>query len=93
MAGTASSRKPSRSMIRAPSAGDRDLADVVEERRVAQEVELGLRELELAADCQRQLLHTPRVPRRRRVPGVDRRRERLHRGRGPFLQQAIRLFE
>ena len=58
--------------------GDRELADVVEERRVAEHLELRLREAELAADRERELLHAPRVPGRVRVARVDGRRERLH---------------
>src|SRR5206468_1776585 len=40
---------------------NRQLADVVEERRVAEQVELRLREAELAADRERELLDTARV--------------------------------
>src|SRR5437763_4594877 len=38
--------------------GDRELADVMEERRVPEQIELRLREAELAADRERELLHS-----------------------------------
>ena len=63
------------------ASGTAELADVVEERRVAEQVELGLRQPELAADRERELLHAARVAGRVRVARVDRRREALHRGR------------
>ena len=72
---------------------DRELADVVEERRVAELVEVGLRELELAADRERELLDAARVAGRVGVAGVDGRREGLHRGRRAVLQQPVRALE
>ena len=112
IAGTASWRKPRRSMIRAPSSAwrcmsahsspsrlrrlqedrirDRKLADVVEERRVPEQVELGLREPELAADRERELLHASRVAGGVRVARVDGGRQRLHR-RGRALARAACL--
>ena len=73
--------------------GDGELADVVEQRRVAEEVELRLREAQLAADREGELLHAPRVAGRVGVAGVDRRREALHRRRRALLQEAVRLLE
>ena len=73
--------------------GIAELADVVEERRVAEQVELGLREAELAADRERELLHAARVAGRVGVARVDRRREALHRRRRALLQQPVRLLE
>ena len=68
---------------------DCQLADVVEERRVAEQVELGLGKIELAADRERELLHAPRVAGGVRVAdhggvpdraaGRGRRLDRLHR--------------
>ena len=72
---------------------NRELADVVEERRVAEQVELGVREAELAADRQRELLDAARVARGVRVACVDGRREALHRRRRALLQQPVRLLE
>ena len=72
---------------------DRELADVVEERRVAEQVELRLREAELAADRERELLHAPRVAGGVRVARVDRRREGLHRRGRALAQQPVRLLE
>ena len=73
--------------------GDRELADVVEERRVAEQVELRLREAELAADRERELLHAARVAGRVGVARVDRRREALHRRGRALLEQPVRLLE
>ena len=73
--------------------GDRELADVVEERRVAEQVELGLRKPQLAADRERELLHAPRMAGRVRVARVDGRREALHRGRRALVQQPVGLLE
>ena len=72
---------------------DRELADVVEERRVAEQVELGLREAELAADRQRELLHAARVAGGVGVARVDGRREALHRRGRALLEQPVRLLE
>ena len=72
---------------------DRELADVVEERGVAKQIELHVREPELAADRKRKLLDPARVTGRVGVPRVHRRGEALH-GRGrAFLQQPVRLLE
>ena len=73
--------------------GDRELADVVEERGVAEQVELRLGEAELAADRERELLHAARVAGRVRVARVDRRGERLHRRGRALLEQPVRLLE
>ena len=72
---------------------DGELADVVEERRVAEQLELGLREAELAADRERELLHAAGVPGRVGVAGVHCCREALHRGCRALLEQAVRLLE
>src|SRR5205823_558306 len=72
---------------------NRELADVVEQRRLADHLELRLREAEFTADPQRELLYAPRVARRVRVAGVDGRRQRLHRGRRALLEQAVRALE
>ena len=72
---------------------DRKLADVVEERRVTEQVELRLREVELPADGERKLLHASRMAGRVRVSRVDRRRERLHRRRRALAQRPVGLLE
>ena len=72
---------------------DRQLADVVEEGRVAEQVELHVRESELTTDRERQLLHTARMAGRVGVPRVHRRGEALHRRRRALLQQPVRLLE
>ena len=72
---------------------DRELADVVEERGVSEQVELRLREPELAADRERELLHAPRVAGGVGVARVDGRRERLHRRGRALLEQPVRLLE
>ena len=60
---------------------------------MAEQVELGLREPELAADRQRELLHAARVAGGVGVAGVDRGREALH-GRGrALLEQPVRVLE
>ena len=69
------------------------LADVVEERRMAEQIELSLRKSELAADRQRELLDTARMTGRVGVAGVDRRRQRLHRRRRALLEQPVRLLQ
>ena len=58
-----------------------------------EEVELGLREPQLAADRQRELLHAPRVAGGVGVAGVDRRRQRLHRRGRALLEEPVGLLE
>ena len=70
-----------------------ELADVVEQRSMAEQVELRLREPELASDRERQVLDAARVSRRVRVPRVDRRREALHRGRRALAEKAVGLLQ
>ena len=60
---------------------------------MAEQVELDLREPELAADRQRELLHPARVAGRVGVARVDRRRKALHRRRRALLEQPVRLLE
>ncbi len=72
---------------------DRQLADVVEERGVAEEVELGLREPELAPDGEGELLDAARMACGVGIPRVHRRREALHRRGGALLQEPVRLLE
>ena len=54
------------------------LPDVVEKRRVAEEIELGLREPELPSDREGELLDAARMAGGVRVAGVDGRGETLH---------------
>ena len=72
---------------------DRQLADVVEEGGVAEKVELGTGEVELAADRERQALHAARVAGRVRVARVDRRGEAFHRRGRALAEQPVRLLE
>ena len=72
---------------------DRQLADVVEERGVAEQVELDVREPELTTDRERKLLDTARVAGRVGVPRVHRRGEALHRRGRALLQEPVRLLE
>ena len=60
---------------------------------MAEQVELRLREAELAADREGELLHAPRVAGGVRVARVDGRREGLHRRGRALVEQPVRLLE
>ena len=72
---------------------DRELADVVEERRVSEQVELRVRKTQLPPDRQRELLHSTRVTGGIRVPRVHSRRQGLHGCRRALLEQLVRQLE
>ena len=73
--------------------GNGDLADVVEQRRVGEDLELVAREPDLAADAYGDLTHAPRVPCRVGIPGVDGRRQALECLGGPGAQQPVCVLE
>ena len=73
--------------------GDGELPDVVEERRVPEKVELGLRKPQLPADGQGELLDAARMAGRVGIPRVDGGREALHRRGGALLEEPVRLLE
>ena len=72
---------------------DGELPDVVEERRMPEQVQLCVRETELPSDCQRELLDPARVAGGVGVSCVDRGRQGFHRCRGPLLEELVRQLE
>src|SRR5206468_10748916 len=73
--------------------GDADLADVVQERGLFDDVQLVAREAELPRDHRRRGGDAARMAGRVRVPRVDRRRQRLEGGRRALDPRAMGLLE
>ncbi len=80
-----------RALLEQHVVADTELADVVEQRRERDRVELEAFEAELAPDRECDPLHPAGVTGRVGVAGVDRRRERLHRVRRAGAEERVRL--
>ncbi len=82
-----------RAVLQEHTVRDSDLADVVQQRRLAERLELRGRELELRAHRDRQIADAARVAGRVRVARVDGRGERLERRRRPLDDDLARFHE
>ena len=71
--------------------GDADLADVVQQRAEAHDLDVGGRQVELPADGHRQHADAVRVPGGVRIARVERRRERADRARVRGLRLRLGL--